>query len=49
MLGDRGRLVLPIKTWEEALAEHDKQVHAFRRATSFRDDDNMPVDEGQRR
>lgn len=44
-VGGPGRLVLPIKPWEEALAEHDRHVHAFRRATSFHDVDSMPTSE----
>lgn len=44
-VGGAGRLVLPIKPCEEALAEHDRHVHAFRRATSFHDVDSMPTRE----
>lgn len=44
-VGGAGRLVLPIKPCEEALAEHDRHVHAFRRATSFHEVDSMPTRE----
>lgn len=44
-VGGAERLVLPINPCDGALAEHDKHVHAFRRATSCHDVDSIPTNE----
>ncbi len=48
MFGDFRRFVLLIKLGVEALAEHDTQVQAFRRATSFENDESMFASRGMR-